>query len=65
MMRKDNPNSQKDIVIKCQYTVPKGALTNPTFRKFIIEDNGETKSLKTDEEVEVFLKELGITDYKK
>ena len=28
-------------------------------------DEGETKGLKTDQEVEDFLKEMGITDYKK
>lgn len=64
-MTKDDPNSAKDIVIKCQYTVPKGALTNHTFRKFITGDEGETKELKTDKEVEDFLKEMDITDYKK
>jgi len=64
-MTKDDPNSAKDIVIKCQYAAPKGALTNPTFRKFIMGDEGETKGLKTDKEVEDFLKEIGITDCKK
>jgi hypothetical protein len=64
-MTKDNPNSPKEIVIKCQLTVPKDALTNPTFRKFIMGDDEETKSLKTDEEIENFLKELGITDGKR
>ena len=64
-MKKDNPNSPKEIVIKCQLTVPKDALTNPTFRKFIMGDDEETKSLKTDEEIENFLKELGITDGKR
>ncbi len=64
-MTKDNSKSVKDIVIKCQYPVPKRALTNPTFIKFIMGDEGETKGLKTDQEVEDFLKEMGITDYKK
>jgi hypothetical protein len=64
-MTKDNPNSPKEIVIKCQLTVPKDALTNPTFRKFIMGDEGETEGLKTDKEVEDFLKEIGITDCKK
>ncbi len=64
-MTKDNSKSAKDIVIKCQYTVPKDALTNPTLRKFIMGDEGETKGLKTDKEVEDFLNEMGITDYKK
>lgn len=64
-MTKDNSNSAKDIVIKCQLTVPKDALTNPTFRKFILGDDEETKGLKTDKEVEDFLKEMGISDDKK
>ena len=64
-MKIDNPNSPKEIVIKCQLTVPKDALTNPNFRKFIMGDDEETKSLKTDEEIENFLKELGITDGKR
>ena len=64
-MTKDNPNSPKEIVIKCQLTVPKDALTNPNFWKFIMGDDEETKSLKTDEEIENFLKELGITDGKR
>ena len=47
-MTNDNPNSPKEIVIKCQLTAPKVALTNPTFRKFVMGDEEEAKSLKTD-----------------
>ena len=54
-MKKDNPNSPKEIMIKCQLTVPKDALTNPTFRKFIMGDDDKAEAGFTEKEKQELL----------
>jgi hypothetical protein len=60
-MTKENSTSPRSIQIRDQYKAPKSAALN----KFILGSDETAKVPDTEEEVQDFLKEMGIADNKK